>query len=121
MSYLAWKHMHVTFVALSVVLFALRFLWVSLDAKIVRQKWVKIVPHVIDTLLLVTIIGLMSHRPWDAFASNKVLGLVVYIAAGIVAMKAAKAWQRTLGFLVALGAIGFLFHVAFSKQALIGG
>jgi uncharacterized membrane protein SirB2 len=120
MSYIAWKHMHVTFVSLSVILFALRFLWLSLGTKVAQQKWVKIVPHIIDTLLIISIIGLMSYRPWDAFASNKLLGLVVYILAGVVAMKASKLWLRNAGFVVALGAIGFLLHVAFSKQALIG-
>ncbi|MDX1524786.1 MAG: SirB2 family protein [Pseudidiomarina maritima] len=120
MSYMALKHMHVTFVALSVLLFVLRFFWVSIDAKVAQQKWIKIVPHVIDTLLLLSIVGLMIYRPWDAFATNKLIGLVGYILAGLVAMKATTTLVRTLGFAVALGWIAFLLHVAISKQALIG-
>ncbi|WP_417683065.1 SirB2 family protein [Pseudidiomarina aquimaris] len=122
--YIALKHLHVTFVAISVLLFVLRFFWRSIDAKVAQQKWVKIVPHVIDTFLLLTIVGLLLHWgqwPWETpWLLNKLLGLVGYIAFGLVAMKAQTATFRFGGFIIALGWIGFLFHVAFSKQALIG-
>lgn len=122
--YMALKHLHVTFVAISVLLFVLRFFWRSIDAKVAQQKWVKIVPHVIDTFLLLTIVGLLLHWgqwPWETpWLSNKLLGLFGYIAFGLVAMKAQTAVFRFGGFIIALGWIGFLFHVAFSKQALIG-
>ena len=122
--YIALKHLHVTFVAISVLLFVLRFFWRSIDAKVAQQKWVKIVPHVIDTFLLLTIVGLLLHWgqwPWETpWLLNKLLGLVGYIAFGLVAMKAQTAAFRFCGFIIALGWIGFLFHVAFSKQALIG-
>ncbi|MGQ4276204.1 SirB2 family protein [Pseudidiomarina sp. E22-M8] len=120
----ALKHLHVTFVVLSVVLFVLRFFWRSIDAKVAQQKWVKIVPHIIDTLLLLTIVGMLLHWqqwPWQtAWLGNKLLGLFGYIGFALVAMKATTPALRYGGFIVALGWIGFLFHVAFSKQALIG-
>lgn len=122
--YIALKHLHVTFVVISVLLFVLRFFWRSIDAKVAQQKWVKVVPHIIDTFLLLTIIGLLLHLgqwPWEtSWLGNKLLGLFGYIAFGLVAMKAQSAALRFGGFIVALGWIGFLFHVAFSKQALIG-
>ncbi|WP_258807120.1 MULTISPECIES: SirB2 family protein [Pseudidiomarina] len=122
--YIALKHLHVTFVAISVLLFVLRFFWRSIDAKVAQQKWVKVVPHVIDTFLLLTIVGMLLHWgqwPWEtSWLGNKLLGLVGYIAFGLVAMKAQTTALRFGGFIVALGWIGFLFHVAFSKQALIG-
>ncbi|WP_301719969.1 SirB2 family protein [Pseudidiomarina terrestris] len=120
----ALKHLHVTFVVLSVLLFVLRFFWRCIDARVAQQKWVKIVPHVIDTLLLLTIIGMLLHWqqwPWQtAWLANKTLGLFGYIVFGLVAMKATTPTFRYGGFIIALGWIGFLFHVAFSKQALIG-
>lgn len=124
LSYTALKHMHVMFVVLSVSLFVLRFFWVSCGSAIASKKWVKIVPHIIDTFLLLTIIGLLlqlGQWPWDtAWLANKLLGLLGYIAFGLMAMKAPSFRLRMVGFIIALGWIGFLFHVAFSKQALIG-
>lgn len=123
MSFIALKHLHVTFVAISVVLFMLRFFWRSIGAKIAQQKWVKIVPHIIDTALLLTIVGMLIHWrmwPWEtAWLLNKVIGLVGYILFGLVAMKATHSWLRYVGFVGALSWIMFLLHIAFSKQAII--
>ncbi|WP_342807460.1 SirB2 family protein [Alteromonas sp. M12] len=52
------KHLHLTAVALSIILFILRFVWLQRNSTLLHKKWVKIVPHVIDTLLLVTAITL---------------------------------------------------------------
>ncbi|RUO59563.1 invasion protein [Pseudidiomarina insulisalsae] len=124
MPYIALKHLHVTFVVLSVLLFVLRFFWRSIDARVARQKWVKIVPHVIDTFLLLTIVGMLLHWqqwPWETpWLLNKTFGLVAYILFGLLAMKAQVAALRYAGFVGALASIAFLLHVAFSKQALIG-
>lgn len=123
MSFIALKHMHVTLVAISVVLFMLRFFWVTIGAGIARQKWVKIVPHIIDTALLLSIVGMLIHWqmwPWETpWLINKVIGLVGYILFGLVAMKATASWLRYVGFVGALSWIMFLMHIAFSKQALI--
>jgi len=124
MPYEALKHLHVTFVTASVLLFVLRFFWHTMDAAIGKQKWVKIVPHIIDTLLLLSIVALLlewQQWPWEtAWLSNKLLGLIGYIAFGFVAMKAKTKAMAYGGFIIALGWIGFLFHVAYSKQALVG-
>ncbi|WP_411358733.1 SirB2 family protein [Pseudidiomarina salilacus] len=124
MPYEALKHLHVTFVAVSVLLFVLRFFWHTMDAAMSKQKWVKIVPHIIDTFLLLTIVALLlewQQWPWEtAWLGNKLLGLFGYIAFGLVAMKAKTKAMAYVGFVVALGWIAFLLHIAFSKQALIG-
>jgi len=123
MSFIALKHLHVTLVAVSVLLFVLRFFWVSIGASIASKKWVKIVPHIIDTALLLTIVGMLIHWqmwPWETpWLINKVIGLVGYILFGLIAMKATVSWLRYVGFVGALSWIMFLLHIAFSKQALI--
>ncbi|WP_417656013.1 SirB2 family protein [Pseudidiomarina aestuarii] len=123
MPYEALKHLHVTIVAVSVLLFVVRFFWRATGSSMAAKKWVKIVPHIIDTLLLLSIVGLLLHWqqwPWETpWLTNKLIGLVGYIVFGIIAMKATVAWIRYVGFVGALAWIMFLVHVAFSKTALI--
>ena len=107
MPFIAFKHLHVSIVALSVLLFVLRFIWRSIDAPIAKQKWVKIVPHIIDTCLLLTIVGMLVHWqqwPWETpWLLNKLVGLIGYILFGLVAMKAQRGWLRYGAFVVAMG------------------
>ena len=56
-----------------------------------QQRWVKIVPHVVDTLLLVSALTLVFgsdqypfEQPW---LTAKVLALIVYIALGTIELK----------------------------------
>jgi uncharacterized membrane protein SirB2 len=120
MSYLALKHIHVTLVVISVLFFILRFFWRSIDAQVAKQKWVKIAPHIIDTLLLVSIVallwqGLMLGSAWYM---QKTIGLIGYIVFGIIAMRASTPVWRYTAFFVALGWIMVLLHVAYTKVPL---
>ncbi len=58
MSYILLKHIHLTCVALTFILFSLRGFWMLSESALLQKKWVKIAPHVIDTLLLVSAIAL---------------------------------------------------------------
>ena len=55
------KHMHMTLALVSIVLFNLRFLWMMRNSELIQKKWVKITPHVVDTLLFLLGIGLNSE------------------------------------------------------------
>lgn len=58
MSYLVLKHVHVGTVVVSFSLFFLRGLWMMGAPQKLQARWVRIVPHVIDTILLVSAIAL---------------------------------------------------------------
>jgi len=55
------------------------------------QRWVKIVPHVVDTLLIVSAIALainIHQYPFvDAWLTAKVIALLFYIMLGFVAFR----------------------------------
>ena len=59
-----------------------------------QQRWVKIVPHVVDTLLLVSALTLVfgsDQYPFEQpLLTAKVLALIVYIALGTIALKRGK-------------------------------
>ncbi|MCE9662043.1 SirB2 family protein [Halomonas sp. M5N1S17] len=89
--YFLIKHLHMTTAGLSLAFFILRAWWSVREAPILQRRWVKVVPHVNDTLLLTFGILLMvmlsmwpQHHPWLA---AKILALLVYIVLGSVAIK----------------------------------
>ena len=84
------KTLHILFVAGSYMLFFLRGIWSLNDSRIMRQRWVKIVPHVVDTLLLISATALaftIRQYPFvDAWLTAKISGLLLYVGLGFVAL-----------------------------------
>lgn len=116
MSYLALKELHVGSVIASYSLFVLRGMWMLRGSALLQQRWVKIVPHVVDTVLLATAVLLATTIRQYPFTSPwltaKVAGLVLYIALGTIALKRGRtrpirlaAWiaaQLTFFYIVAV-------------------
>ncbi|RNF28273.1 Invasion gene expression up-regulator SirB [Massilia aurea] len=124
MSYYALKHIHMTFAVLSGALFLVRGLWMLAESKRLQQRWVRIAPHVIDTLLLGSAIGLAvwssqypGQSPW---LTAKLVALVAYIGLGTVALKRGRTRQvRALAFVGALACFAYILAVAVTKNPLI--
>jgi len=91
MDYLILKIVHVASVAASYALFFVRGVWMMRESALLRQPWVRIAPHVVDTVLLssAVAIAVMSRQyPFAAaWLTAKVLGLVAYIALGLIALR----------------------------------
>lgn len=119
-SYLVLKHVHITLVALSGLLFATRGVWLLTDSSRLQARWVRIVPHVLDTfLLLAGIAMLVVSQTFPAFVHVKLALLVVYIGLGVMAFRKARTRQAQAGFLgAALLVFLFMISVAVSKQPL---
>ena len=121
--YMMAKHLHLTAVGLSILFFIFRFIWSQFDATALSKKWVKILPHIIDTVLLASAIWLcfiLSQypivNPWLTF---KVIGVVLYIVFGLFALKKAKTARAKWGFFVAaLAVLMATAMVAVTKQPL---
>lgn len=117
-SYVIFKHVHMTAVALSGLLFMVRGLWLLQGSTQLQAKWVKITPHVIDTLLLVSAIAmLVVSQQFPAWVHVKITLLIVYIGLGVMAFKKAKTQGQKLTFLLAAVAVYvFLISVALTKS-----
>ena len=91
MSFLLLKTVHISCVASSYILFFLRGIWSLNGSAIMSQRWIKVVPHVVDTLLIVSAITLafsIHQYPFvDAWLSAKVIALLLYIGLGFVALR----------------------------------
>jgi uncharacterized membrane protein SirB2 len=108
--------------ALSVSLFALRGAWMLRSPQRLRRRWVRIAPHVIDTVLLVSALwlawqlGAEGTRGW---LWAKVAALIVYIALGTVALKRGRTRDvRIAAFAAALATFGYIVSVAVTKSPL---
>ena len=122
--YMLFKHLHLTAVVLSIALFTVRFVWLLKQSPMLQKKWVKILPHAVDTVLLVSAITLcfiIAQYPFvNGWLTEKVLGVVAYILMGFYTLKWAQGTAaRCVGFIVALACVVFTAKVAVFKQGLL--
>jgi len=117
--YLGLKHLHVSCAALSLGLFLLRGWWMVSKPARLQQRWVRILPHVVDTVLLASAIALMFIiRQWPFYQdwlTAKVIGLVIYIVLGTIALKRGRTLRvRLVAFFSAVAV--FLWIVATARM-----
>ncbi|MEZ5560305.1 MAG: SirB2 family protein [Pseudomonadales bacterium] len=113
------KMLHVGLAYLTVLGFVVRGIWSLTDSPLRQQKWVKILPHVVDTLLLalgVTMAVQLSLSPVSGWLGAKLVGLLAYIGFGVLTMRATTTSLKLVGFVGALVSVGYIFAVAFSRQ-----
>jgi uncharacterized membrane protein SirB2 len=119
--YLITKDLHVTMVVLSISLFLLRGLWMLRQSDLLRRSWVKIVPHVIDSILLVSAVTLAVLsaqyplvQPW---LTAKVVALVVYVGLGTLALKRGRTKTvRTTALVSAVAVFAYIVAVAITRS-----
>lgn len=125
LAYRLLKAVHVSAVTASLALFALRGAWTWSSPSQLRRRWVRIVPHVVDTALLASgialaaLLGVFSGNFLGAHAwlEAKVAGLVVYVVLGSIALKYGRsARTRLLAFIAALITFAWIVSVAISKS-----
>ena len=118
MDYSAIKHAHIGIAYLSILLFIIRFALFKFKPAFKSNKLLKILPHIIDSILLVFAIWLctiISQYPLtDHWLTAKVIGLVGYIAFGTIAIKQGKTWA----FVAALVSFAYIFGAAKTHSAL---
>lgn len=123
MDYGLWKLLHQGTVALSVGGFAARGIGSLSGAAWMRRRIHRVWPHLVDTLLLgsALIMAWMLQlnpltTPWLA---AKIVGLLLYIALGMVALRAGRPLAVRIGaWLAALGVFGWIVSVAITKNPL---
>jgi uncharacterized membrane protein SirB2 len=122
MIYLALKQLHIACVLVSGAGFLLRGLFILAERPL-SNRWVRILPHLVDTVLLGSAIALavISHQypfvqPW---LTAKVIGLLAYIACGTMALKRGKTRaSRAAFFAAALLIYAYIASVALTRSPL---
>ncbi|MBL8393711.1 MAG: SirB2 family protein [Candidatus Accumulibacter sp.] len=123
MSYLILKHLHIGCVVLSGTGFLLRGLLMLADSRWLQQPIVRILPHVVDTVLLGSAIAMAVISAQYPFSTDwltaKLLGLLIYIGCGSMALKRARSKPQRAAYLVAaLLAFAWIVSVALNRNRL---
>ncbi len=121
MSYALVKMIHVGSIILSYLLFLTRGIWMMRNSAKLQQRWVKILPHVTDTVLLASAIFLAVALQQDplsnSWLSAKVVGLLLYIYLGMVAMRFGKTRKtKIIAWIAAQCVFAYIVLVALTKS-----
>ncbi len=121
MTYLALKNLHLATLTITLVLFLLRGAWMMADSPRLQVRWVRIVPHVNDTLLLISGIALavliQQYPLVHGWLTAKLFALIVYIVLGTLALKRGKTKsQRVAAWFAALLVFGYMVAVALAHD-----
>jgi uncharacterized membrane protein SirB2 len=118
--YASLKTLHMASVTASLALFVLRGAWLWRSPARLRLRWVRIVPHVVDTILLatgITLAALLGASGPHAWLGAKIAGLVVYIVLGSIALKYGRtSGVRLAAFIAALATFAWIVSVAITKS-----
>lgn len=113
------KSIHIVLAYLTVIGFVVRGMWSLADSPFRYGRWVKVVPHVIDSVLLVLGVVMavrLSISPMQGWLAAKLGGLVTYIGFGVLTMRAGSTRLKAAGFVGALSSVGYIFAVAFARD-----
>lgn len=124
MDYVTIKQVHIASAMLSGSLFLLRGLWMMRESPMLQHRVIKILPHVVDTILLASALIMVYWSAQYPFVQDwltaKVIALVAYIAIGTIALKrGATKTQRICAFFAALLVFSYIVLVAMTKRALV--
>lgn len=119
--YEALKLLHVSTVVLTILGFVLRGYWMFRTPALLGRRLVKVAPHVVDTLLLASGIGLIVVLHLEVLDQDwllaKLAALVVYIVLGAIALGRGKTMRaRTAAFIASLAIFVYIVGVALSKS-----
>lgn len=115
------KLIHMSTAFISISLFLVRGFWIFTGSSMINKKWVKIVPHVNDTVLLITAtllaLSIQQYPFVDSWLTAKFVALIIYIVFGMYALKRAKHINNKMVFFVlALIMFSYIIGVALTRS-----
>lgn len=123
MDYLTLKSLHVGCVVVSYALFLLRGIWMMRRPERLRLRWVRTLPHVVDTALLGSAVAMalmIRQYPFVAgWLTAKLLALLLYIVLGSIALKrGCTRNQRIAAWFAAQAVFFYIVAVALTRSPL---
>jgi len=119
------KTIHVTFGILTIISFTLRsiFMWIRHGA--LQKRLVKVFPHIIDSILLLSGILLVIDRyvnfyqhPW---LLAKMAAVILYIIVGSIALKYGRTvFIRSLSVFASWGILTIIVTLAMTRSITLG-
>lgn len=120
-AYAVLKALHVGCAAASIAFFCVRGAWMLAAPERLRRKWVRVLPHVVDTVLLASAIALAvmlrNYPLTHGWLTAKVVGLFAYIVLGTIALKRGRTRGiRIAAFAGAIVTFAYIVSVAVTKS-----
>ena len=124
-AYLLAKYLHVGAVVLSLAGFAARGALMLAGSPLLGTRFVRVAPHVVDTVLLASAAWLawqLGQYPFvHGWLTAKLLALLAYIALGTLALRRGRTKAlRVTAFAGASLAAAYIVVVALTRDALLG-
>jgi uncharacterized membrane protein SirB2 len=120
--FLPLRSVHMACAALSILGFFIRWIWMLRDSPLLQKPAVKVVPHIVDSLLLlsaIVLVGIIGFGPNAAWLSAKIVGLIVYIVLGTFALKRGRTkGARAVFGVLAIIVFAFIASVARTHNPL---
>jgi uncharacterized membrane protein SirB2 len=121
-AYFPIKALHIACAVASIAGFTARGVLMLMDSPWLRTRFVRIAPHVVDTLLLASAVWLawfLGQVPFvHGWITAKVFALLAYIVLGMVALKRGRTkGVRAGAFAAALASAGYIAWVALTRDA----
>ena len=121
MAFSLLKQLHLSTIALTLALFVLRGVWMMRESPRLHARWVRIVPHLNDTLLLASGISLAvltrQYPLVNGWLSAKLFALILYIVLGTIALKRGQTQgQRIAAWIAALLVFCYMVAVAITRD-----
>ncbi|MDA8497467.1 MULTISPECIES: invasion regulator SirB2 [unclassified Citrobacter] len=120
---------HLVSIVLSVGLLTLRFWWRSTNTRLASARWTRILPPIIDTVLLLSGVALIAKTHILPFTeqgtwlTEKLFGVIIYIVLGFIALdyrRARSQQARLIAFPLALVVLYIIIKLATTKIPLLG-
>lgn len=120
--YATLKLLHISSAILTISGFVLRGIWSIRDSDVLQKPLVRVLPHVIDTVFLLSGIGLILQLHLQVLQHDwlliKLAVLVLYVAFGMVALRhSLSIGLRSTAFAAALLSFAYIAGVAVNKSA----
>jgi uncharacterized membrane protein SirB2 len=116
------KSIHLIFIFSSLISFSGRMALSVFKPTLLQNKFIKIAPHVIDTLLLLSGMTLVIQGNWldgeFSWIISKLILLLGYIGFGVMAMRFTGT-KRWIAFIAAFGCFIAIFITAITKNGFI--
>ena len=119
------KAIHVTSALISISGFILRCWWMLQDSPRLKMRLTRVLPHIIDTILLASAIMLAlrieQYPLTTAWLTAKLIALLAYIGLGMVALRFGKTRKtRMTAFFLAVLVFVYLVSVAITRSPVPG-
>ena len=121
-AYLAVRALHIGCAVLSIAGFAARGALMLADSPLLQARFVRVAPHVVDTVLLASAVWLawfLGQVPFvHAWITAKALALALYVVLGMFALRRGRTkGRRAAAFAAALACAAYIVAVALTRDA----